>query len=157
MERAAGFAHNDTAEAKLDKLDALLAQSFTPAQDAALFAEMLSLPKNGRHPVLELTSQQRRQKTMEALTAQLQAYVGGVEVGITPGRMKRWRDRPRHTLPRDPVSACLPPTPLHRCNGLRVRSLNDPHDSRLRPFNRHTLEPAAASRCEPTHPSPSAC
>jgi class 3 adenylate cyclase len=77
MERAAGFAHNDTAEAKLDKLDALLAQSFTPAQDAALFAEMLSLPKNGRHPVLELTSQQRRQKTMEALTAQLRAYVGG--------------------------------------------------------------------------------
>ena len=73
MERAAGFAHNDTAEAKLDKLDALLAQSFTPAQDAALFAEMLSLPKNGRHGVLELTSQQRRQKTMEALTAQLQA------------------------------------------------------------------------------------
>ena len=82
----------------------------------------------------------------------------GVEVGITPGRMKRWRDRHRaHTLPRDPVSACLPPTPLHRCIGLRVRSLNDPHDARLRPFNRHTLEPAAASRCEPTHPSPSAC
>ena len=24
----------------------------------------------------------------------------GVEVGITPGRMKRWRDRPRHTLQR---------------------------------------------------------
>ena len=31
-----------------------------------------------------------------------------------------------HTLPRDPVSACLPPTPLHRCIGLRVPSLNDP-------------------------------
>ena len=30
MERAAGFAHDDTAQAKLDKLDALLAQSFTP-------------------------------------------------------------------------------------------------------------------------------
>ena len=28
MERAAGFAHDDTAQAKLDKLDALLAQSF---------------------------------------------------------------------------------------------------------------------------------
>ena len=81
----------------------------------------------------------------------------GVEVGITPGLTKRWHDRPRHTLPRDPVLACLPPTPLHRCIGLRVRSLNDPHDARLRPFNRHTLEPAAASRCEPTHPSPSAC
>ena len=72
--------------------------------------------------------------------------------------MKRWRDRHRGTrCSGDPVSACLPPTPLHRCIGLRVRSLNDPHDARLRPFNRHTLEPAAASRCEPTHPSPSAC
>jgi predicted ATPase len=30
MERAAGFAHSDTAQAKLDKLDTLLAQSFTP-------------------------------------------------------------------------------------------------------------------------------
>ena len=64
-----------------------------------------------------------------------------------------WRTRCRAIL----ISACLPPTPLHRCIGLRVRSLNDPHDARLRPFNRHTLEPAAASRCEPTHPSPSAC
>ena len=30
MERAAGFTHDDTPQAKLDKLDALLAQSFTP-------------------------------------------------------------------------------------------------------------------------------
>ena len=36
MERAAGFAHDDTAQAKLDKLDALLAQTSTPQQDAAL-------------------------------------------------------------------------------------------------------------------------
>ena len=36
MERAAGFAHDDTPQAKLDKLDALLAQSSTPRQDAAL-------------------------------------------------------------------------------------------------------------------------
>ena len=48
MERAAGFAHDDTPQAKLDKLDALLAQSFTPQQDAALFAEMLLLPNDGR-------------------------------------------------------------------------------------------------------------
>ena len=38
MERAAGFAHDDTAQVKLDKLDALLAQSFTPRQDAALLS-----------------------------------------------------------------------------------------------------------------------
>ena len=47
MERAAGFAHDDTAQAKLDKLDALLVQSFTPRQDAALLAGMLSLPNDG--------------------------------------------------------------------------------------------------------------
>ena len=68
MERAAGFAHDDTAQAKLDKLDALLAQSFTPRQDAALLAEMLSLQNDGRYPTLELVPQQRRQKTLEALT-----------------------------------------------------------------------------------------
>ena len=73
MERAAGFAHDDTTQTKLDKLDTLLAQSFTPPQDAALFAEMLSLPSDGRHPTLELTAQQRRQKTLEALTAQMEA------------------------------------------------------------------------------------
>ena len=62
MERAAGFAHDDTAQAKLDKLDALLAQTSTSKQDAALFAEMLSLPNDGRYPALELTPEQRRQK-----------------------------------------------------------------------------------------------
>jgi class 3 adenylate cyclase len=73
MERAAGFAHDDTAKAKLEKLDALLAQSFTPTQDAALLAEMLSLSNDGRYPTLELTPQQRRQKTLEALTTQMEA------------------------------------------------------------------------------------
>jgi class 3 adenylate cyclase len=73
MERAAGFTHEDTAQAKLDKLDALLAQSFTSHQDAALLAEMLSLPNDGRYPTLQLMPQQRRQKTLEALAAQLAA------------------------------------------------------------------------------------
>ena len=77
MERAAGFAHHDNMQAKLDKLDAVLAQSSTPRQDAALFAEMLSLSNDGRYPTLELSPQQRRQKTMEALTAQLEALASG--------------------------------------------------------------------------------
>jgi predicted ATPase len=71
MERAAGLAHDDDPKARLDKLDALLAQSVTPQQDAALFAEMLSLPNDGRYPSLEMVPQQRRQKTMDALTAQM--------------------------------------------------------------------------------------
>ena len=73
MERAAGLAHDDTAQAKLDKLDAVLAQTATSPQDAALFAEMLSLPNDGRYPALELAPQQRRQRTLEALTAQIEA------------------------------------------------------------------------------------
>ncbi len=73
MERAAGFTHDDNTQAKLDKLDALLAKSLTPPQDAALLADMLSLPNDGRYPTLELDPQQRRQKTLEALTAQLEA------------------------------------------------------------------------------------
>jgi class 3 adenylate cyclase/predicted ATPase len=70
-ERAAGLVYNDTPQAKLDKLDALLAQTSTSKQDAALFAEMLSLPNDGRYPTLDLAPQQRRQRTLEALTAQL--------------------------------------------------------------------------------------
>ena len=75
MERAAGLAHDDTPQAKLDKLDALLAQTSTPIQEAALFAEMLSLPKDGRYPTLDLASEQRRQRTLEALTSQLAGLV----------------------------------------------------------------------------------
>ena len=70
MKRAAGFVHDDTAQARLDKLDAELAQTSTSIQKAALFAEMLSLPNDGRYPTLELAPEQRRQKTMEALIAQ---------------------------------------------------------------------------------------
>ena len=57
MERAAGLAHGDTAQVKLDKLDALLAQTSTSKQDAALFAEMLSLPNDGRYPALNMDPQ----------------------------------------------------------------------------------------------------
>ena len=70
IQRAARFTQNDDAQAKLDKLDAVLMQSFTPLQDRALFAELLSLPNDGRYPTIDLTPQQRRQRTFEALTAQ---------------------------------------------------------------------------------------
>ena len=71
MERAAGFVHDDTTQTKIDKLDAVLAQTSTPIQDAALFAEMLSLPNDGRYSKLDLVPEERRQRTQEALTAQL--------------------------------------------------------------------------------------
>jgi class 3 adenylate cyclase/predicted ATPase len=71
MERAAELARDDAPQAKLDKLDAVLAQTSTSVQDAALLAEMLSLPNDGRYPTLDLTAQQRRQRTLEALRAQV--------------------------------------------------------------------------------------
>ena len=74
MERAAGFARDDAPQKRLDKLDALLAQSSTSTEDAALFAEMLSLPNDGRYPVLNLTPPQRRQRTLEAFVLQVVAF-----------------------------------------------------------------------------------
>ena len=72
MVRAAGLAHEDAPQAKLDKLDAVLAQTLDLKTGRALFPEMLSLTNDGRYPALELTPQQRRQKTLEALTEQLE-------------------------------------------------------------------------------------
>jgi predicted ATPase len=63
--------HDDTPQAKLDKIDAVLTQTST--QEAALFAEMLSLPNDGRYPALDLTPEQRRQRALEALVSQMEA------------------------------------------------------------------------------------
>jgi class 3 adenylate cyclase/predicted ATPase len=73
MERAAGFAQDDTPRARLDKLDAVLTRTSTPKADAALFADMLSLPNDGRYPTLDLTPEQRRHRTFEALSLQIEA------------------------------------------------------------------------------------
>jgi predicted ATPase len=51
LERAAGFERDDSALLKLDKLEALLAQSSQAvAHDAALMAALLSIPTEGRYP-----------------------------------------------------------------------------------------------------------
>ena len=64
---------DDALEAKLGKLDAVLAQTSTSKEDAALVADMLSLPNDGRYPPLELAPEQRRQRTLEALVSQVEA------------------------------------------------------------------------------------
>jgi class 3 adenylate cyclase len=72
MQHAAGLSHEDSQQAKLDKLDGMLAQTRTPTEDAALFAEMLSLANDGRYPALALVPQQRREKTLRALISQVE-------------------------------------------------------------------------------------
>ena len=73
MERAAGVTAEDTPPARLDKLDALLAQTSTSREDAALFAQMLSVADDGRYPAPDLSPQQRRQRTMDALITWIHA------------------------------------------------------------------------------------
>jgi class 3 adenylate cyclase len=71
MQFAAGFTHEDSLQAKLDKLETMLAQTSTPIENAAIFADMLSLANDGRYPDLALLPQQRREKTFKALISQL--------------------------------------------------------------------------------------
>src|SRR4029077_5424048 len=67
-----GIRHDNALPTKLDKLDAVLAQTSTSKQDAALFVEMLSLPNDGRYPALDPDPQRRRQRTLEALNLQME-------------------------------------------------------------------------------------
>jgi class 3 adenylate cyclase len=61
IERAAHFARDDTLEAKLDKLEALLLESGeSPAEERALFAELMGLPTQGRYPPSNLDPQRKR-------------------------------------------------------------------------------------------------
>src|SRR5208283_3411421 len=73
LERAAGLAREDDPKTKLDKLEARLATPPTSREDVALLAAMLSLPNDGRYPAIDLAPAQRRQKTLEALIAQIEA------------------------------------------------------------------------------------
>jgi class 3 adenylate cyclase len=73
LERAAGLAREDDPKTRLDKLEARLTISRTSREDVALLAEMLSLPNDCRYPVTDFSPPQRRQKTLEALIAQIAA------------------------------------------------------------------------------------
>ena len=73
LERAAGFPREDTAEAKLGKLRALLVPSTWDDGDISLLSELLSLPSSTTD--LNLSPQRRRQKLFEALLKLLEAEV----------------------------------------------------------------------------------
>ena len=73
LERAAGFAREDTPEIKLTKLEALLAATQPSNEDMALLAELLSIPAaaTDRYPASNLTPQRKKEQTFEALLRQL--------------------------------------------------------------------------------------
>ena len=73
FERAAGFRREDTAEQRLDKLEAVLAPATGDLGEAAsLLAALLSLPTGERYPPLNLTPQKQKERTLRALVAQIE-------------------------------------------------------------------------------------
>jgi predicted ATPase/class 3 adenylate cyclase len=64
---AAGFAHDDSAEARVGKLETLLNQSPVELEDFALLAALLSVPTGSRYPSLDMSPQEQKQKTLLAL------------------------------------------------------------------------------------------
>jgi predicted ATPase len=73
LERAAGFRREDTAEQRLAKLEAVLAQGTNDLSEAVpLLAGLLSIPTGDRYPPLNLTPQKRKEKTHHTLLKQLE-------------------------------------------------------------------------------------
>jgi predicted ATPase len=72
LERAAGFARDDTAEAQLAKLEAVLARSSErPDEVVPLLAALLGVPTGERSPALTLTPEAQKRRTLRALVDQL--------------------------------------------------------------------------------------
>ena len=72
LTQAAEWADQDTAETKLDKLEALLVQAMDePGQSALLLAALLGIDGTARYGPLELAPQEQRAQTLQALVAQL--------------------------------------------------------------------------------------
>jgi class 3 adenylate cyclase/predicted ATPase/energy-coupling factor transporter ATP-binding protein EcfA2 len=72
LERAAKFSPDDTATSKLDKLKSLLQMSGPDISQALpLFANLLAVPLDERYDESELTPQQRRDKTIDAMINQV--------------------------------------------------------------------------------------
>jgi tetratricopeptide (TPR) repeat protein len=73
LEWAARLAPDDGASARREKLEALLAETATPAEDAGVLAELLSIEPHGSLPVPHLSPRERRGRTLDALMRQLEA------------------------------------------------------------------------------------
>lgn len=72
LERVAGFTLEDSAAIKLEKLETLLSATDNLTDSTrSLFADLLSIPLDGRYPPLELPPAQRKTATIAAIVHQL--------------------------------------------------------------------------------------
>lgn len=73
IERAAGFRSEDTAEERLAKLELLLARATDDLDGAVpIFATLLSVPTTDKYPPLNLSPQQRKERTLQAQFTQVE-------------------------------------------------------------------------------------
>jgi class 3 adenylate cyclase/tetratricopeptide (TPR) repeat protein len=70
--RAAGFVRDDLPASRLEKLEVLLARAAPPEEDVAFLADLLSLPASEGHPLPNLSSQRKKERTLEALIRRLE-------------------------------------------------------------------------------------
>jgi predicted ATPase len=131
LERAAGFARDDTTEEKLGKLRALLMPRVRGDDDIELLAELLSLPNTAAE--LSLSPQRKREMLFEALLHQLKA--------LSPGRPVLMVFEDAHWI--DPTSRELLDLILERVRSeLPGRLRGYPEACRRRPAHRpHRLQP----------------
>jgi class 3 adenylate cyclase/predicted ATPase len=108
--RAAGFARDDPAAAKLEKLEALLARAAPPDEDVAFLGDLMSLPASPRHHLPNLSPQRKKERTLEALIRQLEGLAHEKPVVTV------WEDT--HWL--DPTSRELLDLTVERVRGLPV-------------------------------------
>jgi class 3 adenylate cyclase/tetratricopeptide (TPR) repeat protein len=73
LRQAAGLASQDSAQAQLDKLDAMAIESgIDNQQTVSLLADLLSIQVDHRYPPLNVSSEKRKDMTLEALVRYLQ-------------------------------------------------------------------------------------
>ncbi len=114
LERAARFDAGDPPEARLKKLERMLAQSTRDIESVApLFAALLSIPAEGRYALLEMTPERRKERTLEALVAQIE--------GLTQERPVLFVFEDAHWA--DPTSLELLELVVERAQGIRILAL----------------------------------
>ena len=89
--RAAGFVRDDSAAAKLEKLEAQLARAAAPGEDVAFFADLLSLPASERYPLPSLSPRRKKERTLDALIRQLEGLAHRQPV-VTVFEDAHWAD-----------------------------------------------------------------
>ena len=98
LENAAGFAADDPPATKYAKLVAVLRTDVAgPSEDAALLAELASIVPGEHYQPLALAPEQKRERTFEALLAQLEALAAAEPVLVLFEDL-HWIDPTSHAL-----------------------------------------------------------